>query len=470
MTVATGGLLETLRPYQREVVLAVLDSVLNGRARTFSVEIARQGGKNELSARLELTLLRLNQSRPVTSIKAAPTFEPQARISLQRLWDRVRDAGLEARASTENGNCVRLGRARQLFLSADAGSNVVGHTADLLLEIDEAQDVDAEKFDKEFRPMAAARGATTVFYGTAWDDANLLEQTRQTHLRLERDDGVRRHFEFDWQVVAAHNPDYARFVENERERLGADHPIFLSQYCLRTLPGAGRLLGPTQLSLLRGSHARLEAPLAGETYVAGLDVAGEAADPKDASGHDATVLTIARLAPPAGGDALAAMGIEVVRHEAWTGAAHAALYNSLVATLRQWRVQRVVVDATGIGEPLAAFLAKALGTSRVEALKLSVESKSRHGYGLLTAVNRGRLRLYAGSNGEAQECWRQLELCRAVYRANQTLSFFVDERDGHDDYVISLALAVAAASDSAPRKARGRRGGGERGGWTLGEE
>ena len=70
--------------------------------------------------------------------------------------------------------------------------------------------------------MTAPRGATTVFYGTAWDDANLLEQARQSHLRQERRDGVRRHFEFDWQVVAAHNPEYASFVENERERLGAE--------------------------------------------------------------------------------------------------------------------------------------------------------------------------------------------------------------------------------------------------------
>ena len=37
-----------LRPYQREVALAVLDSVFHRRGLTFSVEMARQGGKNEL--------------------------------------------------------------------------------------------------------------------------------------------------------------------------------------------------------------------------------------------------------------------------------------------------------------------------------------------------------------------------------------------------------------------------------------
>ena len=41
-----------LRPYQQEVARAVVDSILNKKGIVFSVEIARQGGKNELSAHL----------------------------------------------------------------------------------------------------------------------------------------------------------------------------------------------------------------------------------------------------------------------------------------------------------------------------------------------------------------------------------------------------------------------------------
>jgi hypothetical protein len=449
----TAGLLSGLRPYQRQVARAVLRSVFQRRAASFSVEIARQGGKNELSARLELALLLLHQDLPVTSIKAAPTFKPQAEISYKRLWQRVQDAGLEGQAVREGGNCVRLGRARQLFLSAEANSNVVGHTADLLLEIDEAQDVDIDKFDKEFGPMAAAHGATTVFYGTAWDDASLLERGRQAHLAQERRDGVRRHFEFDWQVVAAYNPDYGAYVRGERERLGAEHPLFLSQYCLRTLPGAGRLLGPTQLSLLRGAHAALDGPLPGETYVAGLDVGGEAMDGGGEAGHDASVLTIGRVQADAG---LQAPVLEVVRHYAWTGAAHASLQASVTALLREWRIRCLVVDATGIGEPLASQLRGIVPGCRVEGLKLTAPSKSGLGYELLSAVNGARLRLYQGGAPELAQCWSQLERCRAVYRPNQSMSFYVDERDGHDDYVVSLALVLAAAAGSAPRRARGR--------------
>ncbi len=189
--------LSPLRPYQVEAGRAIVDSVARGRGLTFSVEVARQGGKNELSARLELLLLATHMHRDVSLVKAAPTLHPQALISLRRLWSRIQEAGLGAWAAREEGPCIRLGRARQVFLSAEPISNIVGHTADLLLEVDEAQDVDPDKFDKELRPMAASTGATTVLYGTAWDEKSLLERTKQAHVEAERRDGVRRHFEYD---------------------------------------------------------------------------------------------------------------------------------------------------------------------------------------------------------------------------------------------------------------------------------
>jgi len=73
-----------LRPYQQEVALAVLDSVFGRKGLTFSVEIARQGGKNELSAQLELLLLTLYIAEPQNLVKCSPTFKPQTVISETR--------------------------------------------------------------------------------------------------------------------------------------------------------------------------------------------------------------------------------------------------------------------------------------------------------------------------------------------------------------------------------------------------
>jgi len=447
-----------LRPYQIEAGRAILESVLNNRGLTFSVEIARQGGKNELSAHIEAFLLGLNLARSVEGVKCAPSFVPQGRISFRRLWSRLVEAGLLPLAAREAGHIIQVGHARMVFLSAEPDANVVGHTAGLLLEVDEAQDVDEEKFDREFRPMASVANATTVYYGTPWDDATLLERAKQRHLELERRDGVRRHFEYDWEAVAAHNPAYARYVAAERERLGERHPLFLTQYCLKAISGGGRLFSPGQLAQLQGRHPRQRAPRRGETYVAGLDLAGGALEGEPARDHDETVLTIARASFPAHDAVVLEPALEVVEHYVWQGEPHDKLLRRLADLLREvWQVRRLAVDATGLGETLARLLTAALGSHVVRSVRFTAESKSRLGYGLLAAVNGGRLKLYENDeSNEYRQCRRELELARAVYRANRTMAFFVDEQDGHDDYLISLALLAGAATDAAPRTARGR--------------
>ena len=47
----------TLRPYQLEAGRAIIDSVVNRRGLSFTVVMARQAGKNELSAPLKASLL-----------------------------------------------------------------------------------------------------------------------------------------------------------------------------------------------------------------------------------------------------------------------------------------------------------------------------------------------------------------------------------------------------------------------------
>jgi hypothetical protein len=364
---------------------------------------------------------------------------------------------------------VRLGNARQVFLSADESANVVGNTAHILLEVDESQDVSREKYTKEFRPMGAATNVTTVHYGTTWDDSTLLEEVKRLNLELERRDGTRRHFRYDWQEVAGHNPDYRRYVEGERARLGESHPLFQTQYCLRPIRGGGGLLSPGQMAQLRGRHGRRRHPEAGKVYVAGVDLAGEAEEGDDEAlralkpKRDSTVVTIGELdfsgmQPDLG---LPGPGIQIVEHCQWTGSPHTDLYPQLVDVLKNvWRVRRAVVDATGVGAGVASFLAGALGKSVALPFVFTQQSKSRLGFALLAAVNSGRTKMYSADGSEEhREFWFQMEKARSVFRPNQTMGFYVDPAVGHDDFLSSLALLVEAAQYT-PRSARGRREGG----------
>ena len=391
-----------LRPYQVEIGRAVLDSVLHNRGLTFTVEIARQGGKNELSAQLEVLLLTLFFAKGGNLIKGAPTFDPQVRISMARLKERLNDAGLAGLWSAEAGHILRLGRVHQVFLSAEPSSNVVGATAHILLEMDEAQDVAQEKFYKEFRPMGASTNVTTVLYGTPWRGNTLLEEVKQANLELERSTGIKRHFHLDWKEVARHNPLYEAYVEGERQRLGESHPLFRTQYLLEPLSGGGGLLSSQQRVQMQGDHPRRSGPEQGKLYVAGVDIAGEAEGAEDETlrqtkpRQDSTVVTIAELDFTRCDQLTPEPAVRIVEHYWWTGQSHASLFPRLVNVLRDlWHCRRVVVDATGLGQGVASFLEKALGKGVAAPFVFTSQSKSHLAFDLLAAVNSGRLKVYA---------------------------------------------------------------------------
>jgi hypothetical protein len=514
-----------LRPYQLEPARAILDSIVHHRGRTITIMMSRQAGKNELSAQLEAYLLNLFQRRGGSIVKAAPTFQPQIVNSMLRLERMLENDLNRGRWSRQLGSLIQLGRARVFFYSGEPESHVVGATASLLLEIDEAQDFNEEKYLKDFRPMGATTNVTTVLYGTAWTADTLLERARRENLRLEATDGEQRDFRYPWQVVAQHNADYRAYVEAEMARMGPEHPLIRTQYLLEPLDSAGRFFSETQLAQLRGGHSRLkQSPLTptlspnsgGEgvrVYVAGIDVAGEDEEAEDAAlrslkpRKDSTAVTICEVqwiadfeanttssvagdapspgppsgpASPARGEAttpspLAGEGwgegaslsprsafrtphLRVVQHYWWTGRKHRELFPQLVDLLKRvWHCRAVVVDATGVGAGVASFLVGALPMV-ARPFVFSATSKSALGYGLLAAVNGGRLQMYADDGSpESVELWREAQLARSTLHENQRLSFYVDPREGHDDLLMSLALAVEAAAGAEPRVAVGRQ-------------
>ena len=463
---------ERLRPYQIEAGKAILDSVLNRKGLTFSIEMARQGGKNELSAQLEVLLLTLFMGKGGNLVKCSPTFKPQTVVSMMRLKERLNDAGYNGFWVPELGYMVRLGQAREIFFSADDSSHVVGATAHILLEVDESQDVSKGKYTKEFKPMGAATNVTTVHYGTTWDDATLLEEVKQTNLELERRDGIKRHFHFDWQEVAKYNSDYLHYVEGEKKRLGESHPLFQTQYCLKPIRGGGGFLSLQQRAQLQGVHCRLRLPKRGKVYVAGIDLAGEAEEGEDAMlralkpRQDSTVVTIGELDFSTHNEIVQQPRVNIAEHYWWTGKPHTSLYPQLVDLLKNvWGCRRVVVDSTGVGAGVASFLAKALGRGVVFPFLFTQQSKSRLGFNLLAAINSGRVKMYAGDGSdEYREFWSEMERAKSTFRPSQTMNFYVDPAEGHDDFLMSLALVVEA-SEYEPRSARGRlRGVGDVGG------
>jgi hypothetical protein len=453
-----------LRSYQLEPAQAILQSVLDGRGLTFVVMMSRQAGKNELSGQLEAYLLNLYQRRGGQIVKASPTFKPQTINSILRLMDRLENPWNKGKYRRREGYLIELGKARCLFFSAGPHASVVGATADVLLECDEAQDVRPEKWTKDFRPMGASTNVTTVLWGTAWTSTTLLAQAIEHLRRQEGRDGVRRVFRYDADRVGAEVEAYGRYVASEVERLGRNHPLIRTQYYLEEIDAQGGMFPAVRRALMRGQHPRRHEPEPGKRYALLIDVAGEDEAEGDAlarmmldnARRDATALSVVEVETQYG----QLPHYRTVDRRLWLGIKHAALYSQMLALAHQWHAMFVVVDATGLGAGLASFLEKALG-ERLIPLQFSPKVKSDLGWDFLGIVETGRYRDYVRDDApDTRQFWYEVEHCQYEIRQGprRAMKWGVWESPGydgliargHDDLLVSAALSAVLDKQEWP--------------------
>jgi len=456
---AENVLRKPLYPFQIEIGNAILNSVLNNLGLCFTVMVSRQSGKNQTSAAIESYLLCCMEEG--TIVKCAPTWKPQIVNSRLRLLSMMENDFTSDRVFKSYGYMIGLAPSppqrrdqvgpRIMFFSAAEDAQVVGATASLLLEVDEAQDVSSQKFDRDFRPMASTTNATTVLYGTAWSDDTLLAMTRAHNLELEQQDGIKHHFEYTWRELASINPNYRKFVEAEIARLGPEHLTIRTQYELQPISGAGFLLNELQRHMIRGSHAWQWEPEDEDYIIAGIDIGGEEERTKPgeemkSNKRDSTVITIARV----GYNDLSLPAIEVVHQYWWTGMKFPEQYAMIVELCGVWGIRRLVVDRTGLGNMMASMLQAKMGEDRVIPFNFSRPSKSALTYDFLALVNSGRLKIYAPDEAPSEiyeECMKQLKLARYTIPGEGLLSMHVQPHEGHDDFLISVALCCEAIKE-----------------------
>ena len=437
-----------LRPYQERVLWSLYYCMDRFPGETFTVMFPRQAGKNELSAWLVADRLIDRHRLGGNIVLVAPTLHPQGLLSYERTLRHLRAwSALQGVPVRVDGDTIHCGEARVTFLSGSPGANVAGHTASLLLIADEAQDIEEEWFNRQFRPMTASTNAPLVLFGTPWRGDSLLEKAvernRQRDLAHAGDSAfpwLSWHHEIGWRDIAEELDDYGDHVNRQRKLLGAANPVYLTQYELQVAEDDARLLSNEALVALEGEFPAFEAPVPGARYVAGLDLAGEGA------GGDCSVLTLAR--------------IDVERCEVgaawrWQGLPFDTVQEEVERVARRWDVAKLVCDASGLGAPISAALEKRLGRV-VERFVFTSSSKSDLGFELLAAAATGRLTIARAETPGLEALWHELRWCRAERRFHDTLSWAAPQGE-HDDCVASLALCLRAASAAGqPRVARGR--------------
>lgn len=467
-----------LRGYQIGPARAIVDSVRRGGGDTFCIVFSRQAGKDELVAQVAAYLLHLHRLAGGTIVLAAPTLNPQAIGSRDRLTARLRDCAALAAPRTRAGRIVEVGQAAAHIYSAGPDVHARGATASLLLLCNEAQDVLPARWDAVFDPMAAATNATTVFFGTVWTKETLLARQMRYCRELEARDGRRRVFCVAWEEVAAELPAYGDRVRARMAQFGEHHPFIRTEYCLEELDGGGGLFGAARQAQMRGDHPRRRAAEPGRQYALLLDVAGEeeeqmpdpGGDQEPARRRDATALTVVEVDTGTVADPLIGRPTyRIVDRRLWIGTKQVALYATLLDLARTvWRARWVVVDATGVGAGLAAFLGAALG-SRCHAVIFTAKSKSDIGWRFLAAVDSGRVKDYADDGApETALYWRQVAACtyQVLPGPERRLRWAVPSATLHDDLLVSAALIGwldGGAIDWRTRVARGSGGAGGQG-------
>jgi hypothetical protein len=466
-----------LRQYQLEVAQAIVDSVFHRRGHSFVVMFPRQSGKNELQAQIEAYLLALYSEPGAEIVKVSPTWKPQSLNAMRRL-QRVLERNLVCSVMwvKESGYIYRLNQARMFFFSGAPEANIVGATASTLLEVDEAQDVSSDKYDKEIAPMAASTNATRVFWGTAWTAQTLLARELRAARAAEAQDGVRRAFVIDAGVVAAEVPAYGSYVAEQVARLGRRHPMVRTQYYSEEIDGESGMFTPERRALMQGDHIRRSTPEPGKLYALLVDVAGEDPGADTAGrtldavaalanpGRDATAVTIMEVDTSSLADeALRAPTYCVVDRRVWVGARQTAQFAQIKALAEAWHARKVIVDATGVGAGLASFLEKAL-PGRVLPFIFNSASKSQLGWDLLTLIETGRFKDWRdpgdGRRDERWEFWRQVEACQWQVSPGPEQRVRWGVPDGtrdplsgellHDDLLISAALCAVLDEQDWP--------------------
>lgn len=456
-----------LRRYQEAAARAIVNSVLHHKGLSFVVIFPRQSGKNELQAQIQAYLLTLLSAERNEIVQISPTWKPQTENAMRRL-EEVLSGNLIVRDRWEKhfGHIYQVDKARVIFLSGSPTANIVGATASALLSIDEAQDIQIDKFDKEIAPMAASTNATRVFWGTAWTSRTLLARELRAAKAAQDRDGIRRVFHLNADRVMAEVPAYGRHLLAQIARLGRNHPLVRTQYYCEEIDADGGLFTPERQALMYGTHPPQSKPQPGVAYAMLLDVAGADEGTQDLvatslvnPGRDATALTIVAVEPGGEGEAPGSTPVyRVVHRRLWVGVGHTQLVGQITALAEAWCVRHLIVDATGVGAGLAAFLDRAL-PGIVRPFIFSAKTKSQLGWGFLAVVDSGRFKDYAtpdGDHGEqarlSQTFFREAGFCQYTVQPGPAKGLRWGVPDGtrdpasgdlvHDDLLISASLCA----------------------------
>ena len=248
------------------------------------------------------------------------------------------------------------------------------------------------------------------------------------------------HFEYDYRTVCKYNPSYAKFIDKEKLRLGEDSDEFQMSYALKWMLERGMLITEDDLDFLADPSMQLVRGWHRSPCVVGIDPARV---------KDSTVVTVMWVdwdfPDPAGYREHRILNWLEIDNTAWE-----EQYFEIMEFLDPYDVAFMGVDAQGMGSAVADRMERLMG-SRCEVIPFSSDSKNQtERWKHLIQLIQRQMFVYPGhSKARRTRVWRrfrqQMVDAEKVMQGQYLLIQAPDEREAHDDYVDSAALACACS-------------------------
>ena len=453
-----------LYSYQKEMADRIFFSLLIGDAEEITIEATRQGGKSEAMADIIGTAMVIfpklaamfpddpviRKFRAGIQVGCFAPIDDQADTIYGRVIDRItsvhakeflsdpeineeiRVSGSEC--STRSGSVCR----RQ---TAHAKAKIESKTYHLIV-IDEAQDADPTKVRKSIHPMAVATAGTIVKVGTPAAHKSDYYEAIIRNKRRGPTNGKRNHFAYDWRRAARENPYYAQSIKKEKDRLGEDSDEFQMSYNLTWLLDRGMFITSEQIDELGDKSMQIVPFYTDTPIVIGVDVAAK---------HDSTVVTAVWVdwEHP---DEFGLYNHRVLNWLELHGENWESQYRQICDFASRYYVMKMGVDAQGMGGPVAERLQVLLPNIEVVPLAMNPIDQSERWQHLMQLIQRGLIGWPAHSRTRRlrtyQRFVQQMADVEKEYKGRYLLvGSPKNEKNSHDDYTDSLALACCLTKD-----------------------
>ena len=456
-----------LHSYQLPFARRIIESVIINDGEEVTALAARQSGKTETVADITATLMILmprlariypdllgrfkdglwvGMFAPVEGQVETMFSRTVSRLTSERAKEIMGDPEINDNPKRQGGvvKTIKLARSGSFvsMMTANPRAKIESRTFHLIV-IDECQDADDRVVAKSIAPMLAYHAGSMIKTGTPTTRKNNFYRSIQLNRRRQtaKKGAKQNHFQWDWKDVSKINLNYERFIRKEVLRIGEDSDEFQMSYNCRWILERGMFTNQKVMDELGDTSMNFVRSWTQTPVVVGVDPARKT---------DSTVVTVVWV----DWDRPDEYGYYDHRILNWLelqGDDWEEQYAKIVDFLSTYNVLGVAVDANGVGDAVAQRLRLLLPRAEVHSITSSQTEQSKRYKHLMAVMERRLLGWPAHANARRTRIWRKFQQqmldAEKHYKGQHFTVKAPEEAWAHDDFVDSLALAIALTAD-----------------------